>query len=69
MMRLYVAWSNHLKKKSLSGWVEIYDSLIQGKISYGLKMKLPFCLNKADISVPHYRFNKQKLINLQQQFF
>lgn len=66
MMRLYVAWSNHFKKNSLSGRVEIYDSLSQGKISYGLEMKLPFCLNKTDISVPQYRFNKQKLINLGQ---
>lgn len=66
MMRLYVAWSNHFKKISLSGWVEIYDSLSQGKISYGLEIKLPFCLNETDISVPHYGFNKQKLINLGQ---
>lgn len=37
------------KKISLSGRVEIYDSLSQGKISYGLEMKLPFSLNKTDI--------------------
>lgn len=58
-----------LKKNFLSGQVEIYDSLGQGKISYGLEMNLPFCLNRTDICVPHYRFNKQKLINLGQQFF
>lgn len=70
MMGLYVARSDHLKKKkSLSGRVEIYDSLSQDKISYGLERNLPFCLNKTDICVPHYRFNKQKLINLGQQFF
>lgn len=70
MMRLYVTWSKHfLKKNSLSGQVEIYDSLSQGKISYGLEMNLPFCLNKTDICVPHYRFDKQKLINLGPHFF
>lgn len=57
------------KKKSLSGQVEIDDLLSQGKISYGLEMDLPFCLNKTDICVPHYRFNKQKLIHIGQQFF
>lgn len=67
-MRLYVAWSDY-KKKSLSGRVEIYDSLNQGEISYGLEMNLSFCLNKTDICIPRHRFNKQKLINFGQRFF
>lgn len=67
-MGLYVAWSNY-KKNSLSGQVERHYSLSQGKISAGLETNLSFCLNKTDICIPHYRFNKQKLINLGQQFF